>query len=559
MPDFNLQNKINPRLPDAARIHYYIIQIFFMQYSLKKEGNNPDIFLLIKGLSSSEKSYYKKMAKRHADQNEALHLRLFKLIDETAIIDETELCNVLEIKNKIHFSGLKAYLHKDILDTLVFQKRNYSIDTQLYFMQEQIKTLQEKKLLYLAQKLCKKAITLAMQYEKYHSLILLLHLQNKVLEYKDYKLFKDSTDNIFATLKNAIDSHQLYVENRFLFEKVRGLTYRSWLPITTDELEEIGKEKKLLDQMKPAHEKQPLIALFYLNTLALCQYMLHENEACINTCARIYFLWSSYTHLINEYSLLFLNSINTTLYNEFLCNDVYHAEENLVAYGKIAKVHLKNEVYSKHFEVIQFNTQLKVYLKTAQFDRVKILIDNKAGMIFNYSTEILSPAEQLSIKGSVCISYFVMQQWDEAERLLSVIKEQNQQINREDILYFSLLFYPVILYEKKEWERLDSALKSAYHFLYARKKLRPFERELMLFLGHLSAAESKRSANQLINNFLQRLNDYRNDPDKNLYFLYFNYYGWLESKVMNLRYMDYLKEQVKPVEEKSEILEDSGK
>ncbi|HEU5364620.1 MAG TPA: hypothetical protein VFU62_03765 [Hanamia sp.] len=530
-----------------------------MQNNLKKEGNNPDIFLLIKGLTSSEKSYYKKMGKRHADQNGSLHLKLFKLIDESAIINETELCNALEIKNKIHFSGLKAYLHKDILDTLVFHKRNVSVDTQLYFMQEQIKTLQEKKLLYLAQKLCKKAITLSMQYEKYHFLILLHHLQNKVLEYKDYKQFKDSTDSIFLTLKNAIDLHQVYVENRFLYEKVRLLTYRSWLPITTEELEEIEKAKILLNKMKPANEKQPLISLFHLNTLALCQYMLHENESCTNTCSRIYNLWNNNTHLVNEYPLLFLNSINTTCYNDFLCNNIPNAEENILTYGKIAKAYLKNEIYFKHFEVIQFNTQLKVYLKTAQFEQVKLLINKKAGTIFNYSAEILSPAEQLSIKGSVCISYFVLEHWDEAESLLSVIKEQNQHINREDILYFSLLFFPVILYEKKEWDRLDSALKSAYHFLYARKKLRPFERELMLFLGHLSAAESKRNSNQLINNFLERMNDYRNDPDRNLYFLYFNYYGWLESKLMNLRYMDYLKNRLKPLEGTGEMLVKSSK
>ena len=520
-----------------------------MKYNFKKEPFNSDVFMLVKGLSSSEKSYYKKMGKRHADQNGALHLKLFKLIDETANFDDNLLCQALDIENKIHFSGLKAYLHKDILDTLIFQKRNYSVDTQLYFMQEQIKTLQEKNLLYLAQKLCKKAITLAMQYQKYHFLILLHHLQNKVLEYKDYKQYKNSTDSIFLTLKNVIDLHQLYVENRFLYEKVRRLTYRSWLPITADELEEIKKEKKLLEQVKPSNEQQPLISLFYHNTLALCQYMLHENEACTRTCLKIFSSWYNSPHLINEYPLLFLNSINTTCYNDFLCNPILQAHENIFAYGKIAKAHLKNEVHRKHFEVIQFNTQLKIYLKTARFDQIKNLIEDKVEMIFSYAEEILPPAEQLSIKGSVCITYFVMEQWDDAETLLSEIKEQNQHINREDILYFSLLFFPVILYEKNEWERLDSALKSAYHFLYARKKLRPFERELMLFLHHLSAAESRRSANHLINNFLKRIIDYKSDPDKSLYFLYFNYYGWLESKVMNLRYMDYLKEQIKPVEE----------
>jgi hypothetical protein len=127
--------------------------------------------------------------------------------------------------------------------------------------------------------------------------------------------------------------------------------------------------------------------------------------------------------------------------------------------------------------------------------------------------------------------------------LLSLIKEKNQHINREDILYFSLLFYILILYERKEWGRLDSTIEASYHFLYARKKLRIFERELMLFFKRLSSSR-KANPNALIKNFLAHLDNYKNDPDKNLYFLYFNYYGWLESKLLNLRYMDYIRQQV---------------
>ncbi|HSV09817.1 MAG TPA: hypothetical protein VLI68_03545, partial [Hanamia sp.] len=63
-----------------------------MKYNFKKEPFNSDVFMLVKGLSSSEKSYYKKMGKRHADQNGALHLKLFKLIDETANFDDNLLC-----------------------------------------------------------------------------------------------------------------------------------------------------------------------------------------------------------------------------------------------------------------------------------------------------------------------------------------------------------------------------------------------------------------------------------------------------------------------------------
>src|SRR6187551_3409702 len=147
---------------------------------MKEGGNSADIFLLIKGLSSSEKSYYSKMAKRHSDQNASLHLKLFKLIDESSEPDEDKLYKTLGIENKIHFSGLKTYLYKDILNTMVFKEKNNSIDTQLFFFQDQIRMLQEKGLVYLAHKLCRKAISLAEKYEKYQFLILLLHQQNRV-------------------------------------------------------------------------------------------------------------------------------------------------------------------------------------------------------------------------------------------------------------------------------------------------------------------------------------------------------------------------------------------
>ena len=519
-----------------------------MQQNFEEEEYSGDIYQLVRGLSSTEKSYYKKMSKRHANQNGALHLKLFKLIEERNVQDENELCEHLEIENKVHFSGLKTYLHKDILDTLVFQKRNKSVDTRLYFIQDQIRALQEKNLLSLAQKLCRKGIALAKLYEKYHFLILLLHHENRVLEYKNYKQFKSTSDAVLSNLHAAIKLQETFAENRFLYEKTRRLTYRSWLPITEEELVEINKIKTLLEKVKPSMNTQPLMSLFYLNTLALCQYMLHENSSCTDSCREIYNLWKASPHLINEYAFLFLNSINTTCYNDFLFTDIDHVERDLEAYQQLQKLHLKNEIHRKYFEVISFNTALKVYLKTAQFDELKKLIDERSSIMFAYSSRILAPADRLSILSSVCIGYFVLQQWDEAERLLLLIKELNQKINREDILYFSLLFYLAILYEQKEWYRLDSALEAAYHLLYDRKKLRPFERELMLFLGRLSTRHPGSNANKLIKYFLKRLEKYKDDPDKNLYFLYFNYYGWLESKIMRLRYMDYISLKIKEAE-----------
>ena len=517
------------------------------------ESKTPDIFLLIKGLSRNEKSYYKKMAKRHANENSALHLKLFQLIVESKEHNDELLCNELQIKNKVHFCVLKTYLYKDILDTLVFLRRNDVVDSQLYFMLEEIESLLEKRLLNLAQKLCNKAIPLAELYYKYHLLVLLLHLRIQVLRHKNYKESRVSSDLEFANLEKVLHNQGIFAQNKVLYEKVYALKHWNWLPITEEEKCKIYSEKKKLESIKPADDNQTLISLYYLNTLALCQYMLNETRSCKATCSELYFLWQSSSHLINEESSLFLNTISTSCYNNFRCSDLGIVLENLNAYSELAD-NLHNEIYYKYFEVIRFNTQLKFYLKTASFSRVKNLVDNDAATMFSYSTCSMVPADQLSIGCTICIALFVLERWDDSEALLNIIKEQNQQVEREDILYFSCLFFLLILYEKKQWDRLYHAIESSYHFLYARKKLRCFEREMIQFVKRLSASNSIGNSNHLIKKFLAHLDCYKSDSCKKLYFLYFNYYGWLESKLMNLSYMDYLRQQVHEKE-----LTDSGK
>jgi hypothetical protein len=512
---------------------------------MKGGANSTDIIQFIKGLSSSEKSYYIKMAKRHSEQNSSLHLKLFRLIDESKNPNDDSIFKSLGIDNKIHFSGLKNYLYKDILNTIVFKEKNNSVDTQLYFLQEQIRMLHEKGLVFLAGKLCVKAIALAEKFEKYDVLTELLHLQNRVLEFRNYKMFKRNAESAFSVLEETLEAQKLYVQNKLIYEKVHLIVSHSWLPISPEELVEIKNAKSLLKKWNPGKCKNPLICLLYFNTLAICQYMLHENALCADTCEKMYRLWNSNKHLINENAALFIDSFNTNCYNDFIFKNIPDTVKDANAFKQLKEGHLKNEFYTKHFEIILFNTDLKVYLKTARYREVKTLIERDAQTIISFSSQILSPAEQLSILSSVCISYFILEQWADSEKLLNVIKLQNQYVKREDILYFSLLFHLLILYEQKELFRLDCAMEAAYHFLYSRKKNRPFERKLMLLLKRLPATFSRKNNKKLITRFLAQLETLKNDPETNLYFLYFNYYGWLESKIMGISYKDYVSRKVK--------------
>ena len=65
-------------------------------------------------------------------------------------------------------------------------------------------------------------------------------------------------------------------------------------------------------------------------------------------------------------------------------------------------------------------------------------------------------------------------------------------------------------------------------------------------MGHLNGCPRK--YNFLIINKLEIRLKLWCQSQENLYFLYFNYYGWLESKIMNLRYMDYISLKLKQAE-----------
>ena len=85
------------------------------------------------------------------------------------------------------------------------------------------------------------------------------------------------------------------------------------------------------------------------------------------------------------------------------------------------------------------------------------------------------------------------------------------------------------------------------------KKLRPFENELILFLKHLNGAVNSATANKLTRNFLTQLDKYMDSPDTKLYFLFFNYYGWLESKTMGIAYKDYLSQKMRGLSPHNEL------
>jgi hypothetical protein len=365
-------------------------------------------------------------------------------------------------------------------------------------------------------------------------------MQGRILEYKSFKEYKSESGNIAARLRKALHYQHMQQQLHFLFEQLQTLKKITLLRFSDEQHAEVEEIKTSILAHAPHPLESPWTQAMQHNALALACHMTLDFAGCQQHCDALLKFWQKNPAYIDVYPDYFLSSANTTFYNLFALKDTEAVAHCLSHFRLLAEANIHSDYSRMQWQIIAFNTILKINHKTGRYDKVALLMNDKAAEVLSFARQVLSPAEMLSIMTSTCISYFVLGQWKEAEELIFDIKELNRDINREDIFYFTIIFHLLIIYERGESLRLDTAIEAAYHLLYARKKLRPFEKKIMLFLKRLAAIKSAEHISAFIKPFLAELDKYKNDPVKNLYFLYFNYYGWLESKMQNIPYRQYI-------------------
>jgi hypothetical protein len=500
-----------------------------------------ELHTLVRSLESHEKAYYKKMAKRYADQNKSLHLRLFELLENSAVNDEKLFMKKIGVKTASHFSGLKNHLWNDILSSMVYQQRNDPL-VQLQFIMLETETLLAKNLIASAEKLLDMAWATAYKYELYGIQIRIIHEYYKILPYSDYKHFKKESERLLQLQRSVFARLHCEQQLQILRRELIAFKQFTYLRCPEDQLQRIREIEAEVDEIETGRDSPLLLILHHFNKCA-ATHLSFRFEQCSYHVGEIIALWQAFPHYISYNSALFLSTSDYCFYNAFALKDPGAAARYLSLYNELAVAHLDKKEQER-WEVMAFHTRLKIYHKNAQYDLVAALVAAHGDDIMEKANRVLPPVLALSITCSLCITYFVLQEYDKAEDLLIDVNNTNRDIQREDLLYFTSIFYLLILLEKKAFLQLNNAISANYFKLYNKKKLQPFEKDLMLFLKHLTNEPSEKEQLKIIKNFIARLEDYRNDPVKDLYFLYFNYYGWLESKIQKIGYTEYMYRKV---------------
>lgn len=504
-------------------------------HALKKS----ELFLLVKSLSNTEKAYFQKLAKRHATGKQALHIRLLHLINKADENDETLFIKRLSINSQAQFSMLKKYLFHEILEALLFQYRYQinGVESDKQIMQ--IKILIDRKLFKSARILIDKEKKAADKNQFLLKKLRILKIEFELVHFTDMDQLHTHHRLISEQLKKVFQFEALFDQYRHLIV-LRNVSNNR---ITKDEINEAKEELAHLEKMKVEASDPTITTILYKACLALAHYLCSGHlESTRHRDANME-LWKKHAYLIKSHSSIFLEDAITALYISFSNWDKDYIEALLAVLRKLA-LNMENDGLYKRWQIVEFNARLKLCHKNADYDKLKGIVYGEAAFVDGLAGQVLPLTEHLTIISSMAISYYVLGDLKAADHALFRVKELLSSAMRVDVFYFVQVFHLLIIYESGDMYRLASATEAAYRQLYKRKPIRAFEKDVMQFIRNLASAKDHLYRDDLIKKALTKLDEYHNDPVKKMYFQYFNYHAWLKSKLMNMRYPDYVKWQL---------------
>jgi|GEM_PF-2962501 len=235
------------------------------------------LFSLIKSLNPSEKRYFTLFAQRQVQQRNTNYLKLFEAINKQEKYDEGELLKKFRYEGFVkQFAVTKNYLFNMVLKSMQEYNEENFIEWKIRNLFLQVKILASKGLDVEAARLIKKTKSLALQYEYYHVIMDVLHIEKYL--FGNFRIYQQ-TSEVFV---NIVEEDTLAFK---MAEEHKNIGH-VWHYLTLLE-QEIGKQP--FAEIKSAAAK--LIAV---------DCMKEEPAISYNSKFRYYASWSLYYNLVDD-------------------------------------------------------------------------------------------------------------------------------------------------------------------------------------------------------------------------------------------------------------------
>lgn len=507
-----------------------------------------DLFLLIKHLDKAEKRHFKLQAGLQKGDKD--YLKLFDALDalpwtpsengETSPYDERLLKKKLGSKistSQLHVT--KNYLYGQILKSLRSLYEDTTTEMKLAVLLSEVKILEQKGLYEQVTKKLATAKNLALKFEKYSTLVDLLHFEANLCARHKSNVVENELSKLYEAIFKYLELQALEIRYKSIQNEATAL-YRKNTRARDEasqlKLQSIQNESLLQPDYRPVTF---LSKIFFHYTNAILSLVDSNPRQAILHYQDLQAVWTGYPHFKEEYPSNFIIYTTNYLACCHLLKD-YSLFPALI--NDLEKVPLRN--YDEKAEAFQniwylrqlyFMNQQVFEIKGDLTSEAKKLVKEIENGLAKYAPRIVK-ARELSFYHNTAVLFFALAAYNEALEWLVKIQQMAKTDQRKDLQLFARLLQLVIFTEKGEHLHIDNAFKAFEYHLKKEDKLHDFEGMVTRNLKIIASRKGdKRTVFKKFQEELERFRPEKIQGHEEISI-------WVKSKLKNKTFLEILRE-----------------
>jgi len=504
---------------------------------------SPDLYRIIKSLSSQEKRYFKLFAKEEGD--DLSYVRLFDAIDSLEFYDESKVMQILEKKGKIkNLSRVKNYLQETIFKFLEQHYSDYSVAVELQRLIQRIEILFSKRLFGLASKTIQKAEQLATKAQRNTYLLLIQHWKYQV----DFENANEKNLNTY--LKEGYFAEQQTIEVCKNIVEYRRLNTRLMLITSFSNVDSKAREREFKNLLADPYLKDESKAIaiptkeLYYKILGHIYFWLQDWKKCFETKKRSIELFEKFPSEEQSQLTDYILDIGTAMGALY-----YLGKTNELLFYKNKVERLMQDLPPKVKTARIYNAYMNVtnnYIST-----LVLLLDMKEAL--KESEKLSSDIQKYGMEDSIrifnyhfCLICFHMGDFHKALRYSNKIINSEKNQSRLDIFNWVKVLNVLVHYELGNEDLLAPLCKSTANYLLKKEALNPVYKLLLDFISAISLAEfSESEKKKRFTELKKELDKTISDPGDKEVMYDFDIRSWIISKVEKRTLMEVLRDKAK--------------
>ncbi len=511
-----------------------------------------DLFQLIKSLSKTEKSYFKKFASLFNENESGNYLKLFSEIDKQ-VSNSKQYSEDKIVKGNYsgkfikNISYHKNYLHSMIMTSVMFYHRTNKESITLRNLITQSEILIDKLLFEQARKLIQKAKKIAIDRQQLFLLQDILAIEKKIhknilnsdeFESKN-KLVSDEQFKILSDIKSELEYSYLYDDLGNRVKKLSTGYARDKSQI--DEIEEIFRNPLLQDENKAVSFQSRT----YFNVMHMYYNITKKDyEKAYHYAKKIVGLWEENFSKAGGRIDSYINALNNLLTTQIRTK---RFDECVQTALKLKEIEVKFPKYitDKNRVFIFYSVSvlmISCYLEILDPQVLKNHLREVESLIPDYENKI-TLYQKIILYFFLSVSNLVLSDFEKCIHWTGKIINLEKTDLSEDYQCYARIINLISYYELGYLDSIEYALKSAYHFLSKRKRVYKYENIILKYLRKSFRLKSSGELHQMFEEMEQEIKKIYEDPFEQNAFDAFNILYWLESKLKKKPLINIMKEK----------------